>query len=57
MKKALLMLLAVLCSWSVMLGVPAMRGFVNVTQSDGTTLSVQSAGNWHEQVISPALCA
>lgn len=51
------MLLVALCSCSVMLAVPAMRGFVNVTQSDGTTLSVQTAGNWHEQVISPALCA
>lgn len=57
MKKALLMLLVALCSCSVMLGVPAMRGFVNVAQSDGTTLSVQTAGNWHEQIISPALCA
>ncbi len=43
------MLLAALCSWSVMLAVPAMRGFVNVTQSDGTTLAVQTVGdeNFH----------
>lgn len=45
MKKTIIFLLGLLCSWSVLQAVPALRGLVNVTQSDGTTIAVETVGD------------
>ncbi|MBP3738185.1 MAG: M6 family metalloprotease domain-containing protein [Muribaculaceae bacterium] len=38
-------MLSLLCMWSVLQAVPAKRGFHTLTQSDGTTITVQMVGD------------
>lgn len=47
MKKGLLILLTLLCTWNIIYAVPAKRGFVKVEQSDGTTILVETIGDEH----------
>ncbi len=45
MKKILTLLMVLLCAWSVVLAVPAKRGFQTYTQSDGSQITVQAMGD------------
>ncbi|MBR1804651.1 MAG: M6 family metalloprotease domain-containing protein, partial [Muribaculaceae bacterium] len=45
MKKFTVLMLSLLCMWSVLQAVPAKRGFHTFTQSDGTSITVQMVGD------------
>ena len=52
MRKLLLSIALVVTAWVTAMAVPAMPGFGKVTQSDGTTLTVQAVGDeWYSLLL------